>query len=83
VLYNTAPITVSIGYRTVNLRNAVYYGGTYTPPKIMARIPPKISSLLISPCYITPKHEIKISNTDENLAKHLSILVIYLKFNIS
>jgi hypothetical protein len=49
----------------------------------MARAPPKISPLLISPCYTTPKHEIKISNTDENLAKHLSILVIYLKFNIS
>jgi hypothetical protein len=52
---------------------------TYTPPKIMARAPTKISLLLISPCYITPKHEIKISNTGENLAKHLSILVIYLK----
>jgi hypothetical protein len=59
------------------------YVGTYTPPKIMARAPPKISPPPISPCYITPKHEIKISNTDENLTKHLSILVIYLKFNIS
>jgi hypothetical protein len=45
----------------------------------MARAPTKISLSLISPCYIIPKHEIKISNTDENLAKHLSILVIYLK----
>jgi hypothetical protein len=56
---------------------------TYTPPKIMARASPKISPSFISSCYTTPKHEIKISNTDENLGKHLSILVIYLKFNIS
>jgi hypothetical protein len=49
----------------------------------MARHPTKNFTPPISPCYTTPKHEIKISNTDENLAKHLSILVIYVKFNIS
>ncbi len=43
------------------------------PTKNNGQGPTKNFTPPISPCYTTPKHEIKISNTDENLAKHLSI----------